>query len=485
MDKHKIILWILFLIFAIITAVGLFHHECWFDEAQAWLIAKNLNFFELLKQMKYEGHLFVWFTLLMPFAKLNIPYPLPMQIINMLCMWGAVYVLLKKAPFNPILKTLIVFSAPVCYMYAVIARCYSCGILLLFLLAALYKDKLKHPYLYAVLIALCANTSVMALFGAAAFGALFIFDYIKSKPEFYKSKEFYILAFIAIFTAGIICYQLLGAQNQTQTINTILRQVQNKFLFLTQMTFNGLWLRTGQWVLICTSLLTFIYITLSIWVLKSDKKSLFFFLTTYFLMFLLLANFYNGFEWHHFFIFIYFVIALWLYFDTDPKTSAKTVLLTSFFVIILLRLDYVSYLYYHSDISMVLTQNKNVAEKIASDDKISKGNIVVCDEQIHGVIPYLADKGISVYECSDKDKINHFVDRSLEYSIAVKSRFLVPEKFKKFEDKDIYLIAENNIDSEFFSDYYKLELEFCALPAPNDNAQICVIKMVPGYQDEQ
>ena len=162
---EKVFLWLFFCLFVLLTAVGAFTHEPWFDEAQAWLIAQDLSLVEMFKHLKYEGHLCLWFLALMPSAKLNLPYPLPMLITNVIFIWGAVYVLLMKSPFHPVLRIMIAFSMPIAYQYGVIARPYAMGVMFLFLLAYFYKDKLNRPYLYATLIILCANTSAMALVG--------------------------------------------------------------------------------------------------------------------------------------------------------------------------------------------------------------------------------------------------------------------------------------------------------------------------------
>ena len=65
---------IILLIYIIFTLIITLHHEPWRDEAQSWLIAKNLNILEIINQMKYEGHPCLWHLILLPFAKLNFPY---------------------------------------------------------------------------------------------------------------------------------------------------------------------------------------------------------------------------------------------------------------------------------------------------------------------------------------------------------------------------------------------------------------------------
>ena len=44
-------------IYLIISFIIIILHEAWRDEAQSWLIARDLSFIDILKQMKFEGHL--------------------------------------------------------------------------------------------------------------------------------------------------------------------------------------------------------------------------------------------------------------------------------------------------------------------------------------------------------------------------------------------------------------------------------------------
>ena len=212
---NNIFITIVMVLFIILTSIGVYYHEPWFDEAQTWLIAKDLNFWELLKYMKYEGHTFIWYLVLMPFAKLNFQYPLPMSILNLVFAWSAAFIVLKKFPLMPIIKCLIIFSMPLAYQYAVIARPYAIGLVFLFALAALYKKRLERPILYSLLITLCANTSSMALCGAIAFGAIFLYDYFSQKKPFFKTKEFYIIIGIVLFCITILGFQMLGADKQS------------------------------------------------------------------------------------------------------------------------------------------------------------------------------------------------------------------------------------------------------------------------------
>ena len=47
---------IVFLLYFILTLILVLNHEFARDEAQVWLIVKNLDVVGIIKQMQYEGH---------------------------------------------------------------------------------------------------------------------------------------------------------------------------------------------------------------------------------------------------------------------------------------------------------------------------------------------------------------------------------------------------------------------------------------------
>ena len=64
------------LILSAYVALNLFfitRHVNWRDEAQAWLLARDLSPVQLFRQMSYEGYPCLWHLLLMPLAKLGLP----------------------------------------------------------------------------------------------------------------------------------------------------------------------------------------------------------------------------------------------------------------------------------------------------------------------------------------------------------------------------------------------------------------------------
>jgi hypothetical protein len=60
----------------------MFYHEPWRDEAQAWLISRDLPILSIFRQMNYEGTPALWHIILVPFAKFGAPYIIENLISN-------------------------------------------------------------------------------------------------------------------------------------------------------------------------------------------------------------------------------------------------------------------------------------------------------------------------------------------------------------------------------------------------------------------
>ena len=302
--KNKVFI-ITIIAWVVATLLRMLNHIPWLDEAHAWTIAQDLSIVEIVKLMKIEGHTLIWYLMLMPFAKLNIGYPYVMQILNWIFCLGAIILLWKKAPFNNLVKFLITFSFPFFTVYPIIARCYSVGIFLLFLLTIMFKDKLKHPVIYSILLVLCANTSVMALFGATAFGILFLYDFFKEKCEI---KNLIIPSIIFILGGSLILYLLRGADS------TYLAEFKGVSAFLN----NVVW-----WYFIPT----LACIITSIFLMRKSKKALFFLGFTYLALAYCSIFKYYGHYWNHYFYYIYLILATWLVSDKEKFSKPLMILL--------------------------------------------------------------------------------------------------------------------------------------------------------------
>jgi len=170
------------LCYAALTASAIAFHEPWRDEAQAWLLARDLPLGDLLRHIHYEGSPALWHVLLYPFASTGLPMYW-MHIIHACIATSIAGLVLFKAPFSPWLKVGGVFSYFLLWEYAVIARSYSLGVLLLFLIAWQYPNRHTAPLRYLALIALLFNTNVHSIFPAAALSLVYAFEVVSTSKD--------------------------------------------------------------------------------------------------------------------------------------------------------------------------------------------------------------------------------------------------------------------------------------------------------------
>jgi hypothetical protein len=173
-----------FVVYSVLIALIIPKHEPWFDEIQAWLIARDSNPVNLFGRLAYEGQPGLWHLILMLPAR-----TLPVAALNWIsAALGAagVYVFLRKAPFPTPLKLLVPFTFFFFYQYAVVARNYVLVPLVLFSLAALYPRRHERPVLFAVVLFILANTSAHGFLISSAILAIYLVEHLN---RYRKSKE--------------------------------------------------------------------------------------------------------------------------------------------------------------------------------------------------------------------------------------------------------------------------------------------------------
>lgn len=200
-NKWKLLLLCLY---AGLVIFGGVHHEPWRDEADVWYTAREASVVQTIDSAKYWGMPILWHLILMPFAKLGLPY-ITLTFINISIAIFAVALLLFFGEIPFFAKILFIFSYYMAYEYAVIARNYILVPLLLFAIASIYKKKLERPYLYAFLISLLFQVNDYVLIPAAALVLDFGIEVFKSRHI--TKKSLYSLAIMLI--AGFMTLMML------------------------------------------------------------------------------------------------------------------------------------------------------------------------------------------------------------------------------------------------------------------------------------
>ena len=170
------------LAYAAVVGATVAHHEPWFDEAQSWLLARDLSLPSLIfKWIRYEGTPPLWQVLLWVANRLHLPYATMGWIAASFAVAGMV-VFLRYSPFPWPVKVLLPFSYYFLYQYAAVARSYVLLPLLAFMTAALYKHAREHTYAFCVVLLLLANVSAHGAILSSGIAGAYAFDVLGSWP---------------------------------------------------------------------------------------------------------------------------------------------------------------------------------------------------------------------------------------------------------------------------------------------------------------
>lgn len=155
--------------------VGIFHHEAWRDEADVWLVARDLSIADLFRMTRYMGHPSLWYLLVMPLAKSGLPY-LSMFLLHGIVISMAIVLLAWKSPLPEFLKILLPLNYFFLFEYAIVARTYAISILILFLVALIFQERERRRWIYGLLVLLLMSTNAYALLMGMGLAALTLWE---------------------------------------------------------------------------------------------------------------------------------------------------------------------------------------------------------------------------------------------------------------------------------------------------------------------
>lgn len=206
-----------FIFYNLIVIVLSFFHEPWFDEAQAWQIARTASVYDIFFTIPhYEGHPPLWHLLLLPFAKLGAPYEFSLSLVNIVFMVITVWLLMFKSSMPKILKLTVPFTYFLCYQYAIVCRPYSIMLLGFVLCGIFYNSKNEKPMPMVL--------SLMLLCASSAYGLAYAFficiawltelwnkqNFIGFVKSVVTSKAFKWLLLLAVFAVCILLLIIPG-----------------------------------------------------------------------------------------------------------------------------------------------------------------------------------------------------------------------------------------------------------------------------------
>jgi len=429
-------LWVVFGLFFIITLWGLSNHAPWRDEAQSWLLVRDLSLGGLINQMSYEGTPPLWHLILFPLAKLGLPYASEL-IVHYLFALALIFLLIFFSPLPKIIKFILPFSYFFLFEYTIVARNYNLTALLLFIIAFVYRDRFKRPILYAFLVFLLAWTNIHSLAMAAILFCIFLYEVIKEGRAELKYLWGAVIMELGLASAVLILipkmdqYFGLGFSNW----HIIARSLSSSLLpFFGEPTMPVYLLYP----------LVIAWIPLIVFILKKNQSKIIFLLPVFWLEFIFLFR-YPGSIRHHGLILIFFLFAWWIDLMGDEKKSAEaenikykiTVYLLS--ICLALSAIYAGY-FYLTSIGKNFSGAKEMAQYI-KNNHLENGEIAAYPSYSgSALLPYLPDKKFYQMETLKKGTF-------LTWNNAFYSGDVAPFPNLKKYLKYYYSLPQNKVDS--------------------------------------
>lgn len=338
------------IVYALLLIIVSIMHEPWYDEAQAWQIAREASYHDILFFLPhYESHPPLWHLVLSVPAKLGLPYEISIKTINIIFALLAVALIEFRSNFNNWTKTFLPFTFYVFYLFGVNSRPYSMMLLALLLCALFFDEKDSKPVRFLLSLAFLCLTSDYGIAIAGGITLAWIIDiFIAKKSGAVKDIIFgnipRLIGFIGLaLLAGLIALEVWPASDTTVMMDTpvwykfymiILVAPAEAFVTdcLSSMEYGAA--VNGVLGVILTSVVSVILWTIGI-VAAKRRKALHHFLLPV-LMFALIGAFYSA--PHHYGIYVMlFIYEFWILRRMEVKediSGSKNVALNKIYKIV-------------------------------------------------------------------------------------------------------------------------------------------------------
>jgi len=165
------------IVVAALTAWGLGAHVMWFDELQAWNIARaSHSLGSLYQNLRYEGHPIGWYLMLYTLTRLTGD-PRAMQVLEFVIVTSTSGLVLLRSPFSGPVRLALVISYTVSFEYGVISRSYGLGVLALVVtLLCLGRDRPRWGWGLVAVVVLAWTSLAGAVLTLALAAAVILGD---------------------------------------------------------------------------------------------------------------------------------------------------------------------------------------------------------------------------------------------------------------------------------------------------------------------
>ena len=453
------LLWISFILYLILAAIGIAHHEMWGDEIHSWNIAKgSYHFSELISNSRYEGHPPVWYIILWCISKFTHD-PLYVQIIHILIAGMSAFIILFYSPFPLLTRILMPFGYFFLFEYAIISRNYAVGVLLtLCICIGLYRNFRYKIAIYYLLLFLLTNTHLQALLLAGCLHLYFLLSINKQQVSKTKLTIHVLIGLVMAIPALYFIFPPPDSQLNTRfwmdrwsfsRVSAFAEGPLRAFLPIPAWWNYNIW--NTQFLIeakksytifrFVNVIVAFGFLLVPIFILKRNKKSLALFLAHLILSFALAVTVITLTAGRHAgFIFLSFIAAYWFY-----CYAMKPAPLTNLLVNILLVLQVAGAgMMLAKDWQYPFSRFNKVNELL---DKVPANEQVVSDYWALNSIATFADKP---FYCLETQREESFLLWNADLGNALKSKSRYADNlriyFQKTNVDTVYMLSSGTME---------------------------------------
>ncbi len=241
-------------LYCILHMLMLIVHEPWFDEALAWLIARDSSVYEILfVAPHYEGHPSLWHLILLPFAKSGAPYEFSLSIVSLAFSGIAIAIIVFKSPFKRLIRLLIPFTYFIFYQYSVISRPYCMMMLAFAFMGLTYSKRDEHPGRFVLSAMFLCMTSAYGIVIAGGICLTWLYEIWKKSDKkitksiklLYGNGKLFWLLFLLCYAIFLVL-RLVPAEDAFAVIRNSGENVKNgliiRILYVFFASFSDLFL---------------------------------------------------------------------------------------------------------------------------------------------------------------------------------------------------------------------------------------------------
>ncbi len=312
-------------------------HEMWRDEVEPWAFCLQHDFGDIVSVPALTGHPPLWYYVVEATTWLG-SHPHLVRIPHTLFMLLALWLWLRFAPFKKTEKALLIYGYFFLYEYAVLTRNYSLSLLLLFAVAALWRQ--RHTYFWGMVLLMGLAVFTMILNGLIV-GFFILLLWLEAWRSRREKKSSSIKTsrlvmgslLVMVFFAVAAYWSTPGSGSNfspalkmkaTDIPSAIyaLKTAANAFLPVSRLSvqfWNNHIIRFGA-LLLMTSLVLFFA---TVWSFKCKPYVLLAYLVSVIAFFIFFFIIFNGSWRHHGYLWILFILGNWIYAEWPSPSSPK------------------------------------------------------------------------------------------------------------------------------------------------------------------